>query len=121
MKRVIVAGSRTFNDYDMVRSILDIKKDREGEDIIIVSGGARGADRLGELYAQDNNLECHLYEANWSKYGKAAGPLRNEEMADNADMLLAFWDGRSPGTSHMIKTARKKGLHVELFINDTSK
>ena len=113
---VIIAGSRNFNDYELLSSVIDAFRMRENENITIVSGGARGADRLGEKYARENNLELHIYEANWSKFGKSAGFVRNEEMADFGDYLLAFWDGRSPGTQHMIKTAKKKGLKAELFI-----
>ena len=116
MIRIIVAGSRDYHDYELMESIIDAVRMRENKPVAIVSGGARGADKLGEKYAKEHNLELHIYEANWSKYGRGAGFVRNEEMADNADMLLAFWDGKSNGTKHMIRTARKAGLPTELFI-----
>lgn len=79
---------------------------------MIVSGHASGADALGERYAQERGLECEQYPADWEAYGRAAGPIRNAEMAEVADALIAFWDGASRGTKNMIDTAKSKGLKV---------
>lgn len=107
--RVIIAGSRKFNNpailYDAVR--------KSGFDITtVISGTARGADQLGEQYARHHNLGLGRYPADWDKYGKSAGYRRNAVMADNADGLIALWDGQSKGTEHMIKLTESKNLHV---------
>lgn len=112
--RVIIAGGRDFNDYDLLK----IKCDRilqNQDEVIIISGGAKGADSLGERYAKDKGYTIDLFPAKWDEYGKKAGPIRNEEMANNADSLIAFWDGNSKGTKHMIDTATNKGLSVRVI------
>ena len=114
--RVIIAGSRDFNDYNLLKekcdTFLEIK--RMVNDIQIVSGGARGADSLGERYAAEKGYHLQLFNADWEKYGKSAGYKRNVEMAENADALIAFWDGQSRGTEHMIRTARDHKLPVRV-------
>ena len=115
--RVIIAGGREFNDRDLMWSKLDklfSYKRKKGEKIIIVSGNARGADRLGETYASSRGMKVLIYKADWKRYPKSAGYRRNEDMADNADALVAFWDGESKGTKHMIETAQEKGLDVRV-------
>ena len=98
MKKLIIAGSRSFNDYDKLKSevmnfIVEID-----EIPIIISGTAKGADKLGERFAEEYELEVDLYPANWNEYGKRAGPIRNEEMAKNATHCIVFWDGKSSGS-----------------------
>lgn len=112
--KVIIAGSRDFADYELLRAKCDaLLQDRRDEsNIIIVSGTARGADRLGERYARERGYRIERYPADWDRDGNSAGPIRNAKMADNAHALIAFWDGRSRGTMNMIDTARKKGLMV---------
>ena len=112
--RVIIAGTRTFNDYELLKTYCDKKLSRMRIDheIVIVSGHAKGADMLGERYAQDRGYATQLYPAYWDEYGKSAGIRRNVKMAENADALIAFWDGKSSGTKHMIAEARKRGLMV---------
>ena len=107
MFRVIIAGGRNFQDYDMLAAYMDFLLSKTTEDVEIVCGMARGADRLGEKYAMERGLQIHRMPANWNKYGKTAGYKRNIEMADEADALAAFWDGKSRGTAHMIETAKK--------------
>ena len=80
----------------------------------IISGGAKGADSLGERFAEQHSLHLTVCKADWNKHGKSAGYIRNSEMADIGDVLLAFWDGKSKGTKHMIDLALKKGLIVEV-------
>lgn len=87
------------------------------QQIRVISGGAKGADRLGECYAFDNGYSVIRFQALWGVYGKSAGPRRNNEMAKFASesgsgTLIAFWDGESRGTKNMIDTARRYGLHV---------
>ena len=115
MIKVIIAGTRDFNDYDFLKKNVDYFLqgiNPNNEEIEIVSGNARGADKLGERYAKEHNLPVKLFPANWDKYGKRAGYLRNQEMANYADVLIAFWDEKSKGTKHMIDIAKKQGLTV---------
>ena len=120
--RVIIAGSRSFNDYVLLReqclSILQEKM--RTHRVIIVSGHARGADSLGERFANEFRLPFELHPAKWRLLGKAAAMVRNAEMAKCSDALIAFWDGESRGTRHMISFARKRGLEVSV-INTTLK
>lgn len=138
--RIIIAGSRDFKDYeklkefsiDAIESILKEKK-LEEYDITIVSGGAKGADSLGEKFAKEYDLKLKIFKADWNnidvdgavvksnKYGKynaVAGHMRNEKMAEYASqeigMLIAFWDGKSTGTKNMIGLAEKYGLEVKV-------
>ncbi len=115
MIKVIIAGTRDFNDYAFLKKNVDYFLqgiNPNNEEIEIVSGNARGADKLGERYAKEHNLPVKLFPANWDKYGKRAGYLRNQEMANYSDMLIAFWDEKSKGTKHMIDIAKKQGLTV---------
>lgn len=113
MLKVIVAGGREFDDYDRLCTVLDNMLPAD-EELEIVSGGAKGADRLGEEFAHTRHISLKIIRANWDKYGKQAGHFRNEVMAEYADMLVAFWDGKSPNTSHMINEARKHGVKVHV-------
>lgn len=104
--RIIVAGSRTFNDYQFMEKKLD--QFLAGmKDPVIISGGARGADTLAIRYALNNGLKNEVYPADWNTYGKSAGFRRNELMSTKADMVIAFWDGKSKGTEHMINLMTK--------------
>lgn len=112
--KVIVAGSRDFNDYGLLRQTCDrmLSQKYQTHDIVIISGTARGADTLGERYAQERGYSIEQYPADWEHEGKAAGFIRNAQMASVADALIAFWDGQSRGTAHMIELARKHELQV---------
>lgn len=113
--RVIVAGSRTINDYDLVaNSIAESSYDLT----MIVSGAARGVDQLGEQWAQEHNVTIKQFPAKWYLHSRAAGPIRNRDMANFADALIAIWDGKSRGTLNMITQMRALGKPV--FIHDTS-
>lgn len=112
--RVIVAGTRTFNDYELLRDRLNLLLSNHLPDVAIVSGCASGADKLGERYAKEHGLEVHRYPADWNRYGKAAGPKRNAEMAENADACIVFWDGVSRGTANMINTASAKDIPLRV-------
>ena len=124
--RVIIAGSRDFDDFPkLMNSCIDIlheiseQNDNLGK-IRIVSGVARGADRLGEQYAKVAGYEVSRFPADWDGLGKRAGYVRNAEMAKyamadgNYGVLIAFWDGKSKGTKHMIDLAEKNGLEVHI-------
>ncbi len=112
--KLIVAGSREFNDYNLLKkSIQENFLRYEVEEI--VSGTARGADTLGEQFAKEYNIQVKQFPANWDLYGKSAGYRRNAEMADYADALIAFWNGESKGTMHMINLAKEKNLKVVII------
>ena len=115
MFKVIVAGSRSINDYALVeRNLNQILKNKLSEDVCIFCGMAKGVDSLGEQYAINHKLYLKMFPANWDRYGNKAGFLRNVEMAEGADALVAFWDGKSRGTQHMINIAKKKDLQVRV-------
>ena len=113
--RVIIAGSRDFQDYDMLCKICD-HLFQYTKPTAIICGCARGADKLGERYAMERDIPVRYYPAHWSLYGKRAGYLRNETMAKNADALVAFWDGKSKGTKHMIELADKYKLRKRVIM-----
>lgn len=115
LNKIIIAGGRDFNNYALLKEYVDkFLSTYPSDSIEIVSGNARGADKLGERYAKEHNLPVKLFPANWDKYGKRAGYLRNQEMADYANMLIAFWDRKSKSTNHMINIAKKAGLIVKV-------
>ncbi len=112
MKKVIIAGSRSITDYEeLKKAIIDSKLDIS----FVISGGANGVDKMGERYARENKdtiTGLWIFKADWDKYGKKAGHIRNKQMAEHADALIALWDGTSPGTKDMIQIALKKRLYV---------
>ena len=115
--RVIIAGGRDFNDYSLLKAKCDnILADKTATHrIIVVSGAAKGADSLGEQYAREKGYTVERYPADWNTHGRAAGPIRNTQMANSADALIAFWDGQSKGTKSMINIAKTKGLGVRVI------
>lgn len=120
--KVIIAGSRGFSNYKLLKEKCNeyLREKRKEYNIIIISGGARGADTLGEKYAQDEGFSLEVFPANWNKFGKSAGFIRNEQMAEVADALIAFWDGKSNGTKHMIEIMENKKLLVRVVNYETS-
>lgn len=114
-KKIIVAGTRDVTNKQGVFDAMDMVNGFYHGDIEIVSGLARGPDTFGKLWAEKNNKKCHEFPASWDKYGKRAGYLRNEQMAEFSDVLVAFWDGKSKGTDHMINLAKKHGLKVVII------
>ena len=116
--RVIIAGGRDFQDYDRLQAACDkILTNKIPEGITVISGTARGADSLGERYAQERGFNLIQMPAEWDLYGKSAGYKRNEAMAKTAGTgggLIAFWNGKSRGTGHMIDLARQYGLAVRI-------
>ena len=117
-KRVVIAGCRDYNNYNEAKKFIDscLSKIRKEYEIIIVSGGARGADALGERYANENGFKIELYPADWEKYGKSAGPRRNEQMAKIADCVICFWDKKSRGTKSMIGFAKEYNKPIRIKI-----
>jgi len=113
MIKVIIAGSRGFSDYELLARTCDHMLQNHSE-IQVVSGGAKGADKLGELYAEEHGYEVNQFLADWSNLGNAAGYIRNKAMAEYADALIAFWDGESKGTWHMATIAFNAGLKMKV-------
>lgn len=117
-KRIVVAGCRDFCDYKIAKKYIDfcISDIKKKYNLIFISGGCRGADLLGERYAKENGFELKIYPANWEKYGKSAGPIRNKQMAADCDYLICFWDGKSPGTKSMIHFAKQSNIPTRIKI-----
>ncbi len=128
MLKVIIAGGRDFCLVEGSHTKYDFEKVEEAlkqihsilhkhnPDVEIVDGCARGADRVGRIYSnQVLQKRTKEFPAMWDIHGKSAGHIRNAEMADYADALIAFWDGKSRGTANMIENARKRGLKIKIF------
>jgi hypothetical protein len=111
--KTIIAGSRDVTDYEYVTQAC---RDCGWEITSVVSGTAKGVDILGERYAEENGLPLFRFPADWTRYGKRAGYIRNSKMASVADALVAVWDGSSRGTEHMINIAKETGLKVYVKI-----
>lgn len=103
--KVIIAGGRDFSDYEVLRERCDFFL-KTKSNIEIVSGAAKGADSLGERYANERGYSLTKFPADWDTHGKSAGYIRNAKMAAYADALIAFWDGKSKGTKNMIEIMR---------------
>lgn len=113
MFRLVVAGSRSFADYDRLAADLDRLLARRLPAVEIVTGGCpSGADALAERYARSRGLALRVFLADWGRQGRAAGPIRNRTMAEYGHALVAYWDGSSRGTASMIGEARARGLRV---------
>lgn len=113
--KLVVAGSRSFADEGRLFADLDrlLARKLESDTVEIVTGGCRaGADVLAIRYANARHLAVRVFSARWDIHGRAAGPIRNLEMAAYADALVAYWDGFSPGTKSMIRYARMYGRRV---------
>jgi hypothetical protein len=111
--RVIVCGSRTWNDGDAIHDELD---NIDRENLTIIQGGARGADSIARGWALDADVKCEEYPADWNRHGRSAGPIRNREMLDHgADLVIAFRaTGESRGTDDMIRESRRRGIPVRV-------
>lgn len=113
--RTIIAGSRSCRNFSDVMHAVAASGIAITE---VVSGHANGADKLGEQYAKTAQIPCKIFEADWNRFGRSAGPQRNLEMARYAEALIAVWDGQSPGTRHMIDCARRHNLTVFVYRTD---
>lgn len=113
--KVIIAGGRDITCPFVVGQAVEASGFTVSE---VVSGGARGVDSLGEAWAKANGVGIKSFPADWCKYGRGAGPIRNAEMAEYADALIAIWDGKSPGTADMVRRATEKCLKVYVYRTD---
>ena len=114
---LIIAGSRDITNTDYILDrIQHYLQNYKEDNITILSGNARGIDKIGELYAKNHNIKCNIYPADWTTFGKSAGYKRNITMSKNANSLLAFWNGQSKGTKHMIDIAKQNNLKVKIVI-----
>ena len=113
MFRVIIAGSRSFNDYEYLKKYMDFLLQNKKE-VVILCGEACGADALGKRYAQERGFAVQSFPADWQRFGRAAGPLRNRQMAACADACVVFWVGSSPGSASMVTEARRAGLALRV-------
>ena len=113
--KVIIAGGRNFSNDKILKQTCD--NILQGQPNIEIVSGAhyKGADKLGEQYAKERNYQLTKFPANWNTYGRAAGPKRNQQMANYADVLIAFWDGKSKGTLNMINEAKRANLSVNII------
>lgn len=121
IKRIIIAGSRDYNDYADFSHWIDLCFGKIKKTIEIISGGARGPDSMGERYANERGIKLKCFPAQWKMHGKRAGIIRNRDMGDYADSLIAFWDGKSRGTKNMIEYMRKLKKKVQvIYLEDYS-
>ena len=121
--KVVVAGGRDFKDYYLLKETLDNFQQEYGNITEVVSGTAKGVDKLGEQYANENKIPIKRFVPDWEGLGKKAGHVRNRKMGDYAKehngMLAAFWDKQSKGTKGMVDYAKKIGLKsVVVYYNE---
>jgi len=116
--KLIIAGSRSITDYKHVKEAVIASGlwKKYGKSLEIVCGMASGVDWLGKEFAEKNGLILHKFPADWKTFGKSAGYIRNKQMAEFADCLIAVYDGKSKGTKHMIDIANEKGLGVFVYL-----
>ena len=113
---ICVVGSRDMTDYRILSQVLDGMHLWSPHNVKqFVCGGARGADTLGERWAKQRGYPTVSMPADWDQHGKAAGPIRNAEMAEITDVLVAFWDGHSRGTQHMLRHCHDRGILIYLY------
>ncbi len=107
--KIAIGGCRNFHNYTFFKKYVDIYLSdiKCTGDIAIISGHCSGTDVLAERYARENNYPLEIYPAQWQKFGRSAGPKRNEIMVKNCDYVIAFWDGKSRGTKNLIDNALK--------------
>jgi hypothetical protein len=110
--KIAIIGSRTFNDYYTLQETLNPYKFKI---TTVVSGAAKGADLLGEKWALENNIKTLIFPADWNKYGKRAGFIRNKDIIKNCDYVIAFWDNKSKGTAHSISLCKKYNISYKII------
>lgn len=111
--KLAIIGSRDFNDYTLLCNTLAPIQHQVTH---VISGGAKGADTLAEVWASEFDKELVVYLADWKKYDKAAGMIRNKDIVSSADFVYAFWDGKSPGTKNSINLCKELEVPFETII-----
>lgn len=109
-ERVAIVGSRSFSHFELVRAYVRLLP----PGTTVITGGARGVDTVAAVAARRRNLPLAIHPAEWGRYGRSAGAKRNQRIVDDADRVVAFWDGKSPGTLITIELARKAGKPVQI-------
>ena len=117
IKKIVVAGCRDYTDYQAAKPKLEeiIFPIAKEHTVVILSGDCRGADKLGERFALENGFLIERHPADWDTHGRAAGPIRNHEMAREADYVICFWDGISRGTKTMIDYAIREEKEIRII------
>ena len=116
--RTIIAGSRTITNYSEVEKAVN---DCGWQVTEVICGGAAGVDTLGAKWANEHQVPLQYFLADWTTHGRAAGPIRNTEMALAADALVLVWDGKSRGSADMLNKATAKGLKTYIYVVDEDK
>jgi hypothetical protein len=109
--KLAIVGSRSFNNYNLLKDTIN-KYDNIK---LIINNSAIGADKLAEQYTKEYNIETKIYLPDWNKYWKKAGPIRNELIIKDCDIVIAFWDGESRGTLSSINIAKTLNKKLELI------
>lgn len=109
--KIAIVGSRNFSDLTKVRDYVNTLP----PDTIVISGGAKGVDTVAETTAKAKGLTTIVYLPEWKKYGRSAGIKRNEDIIHNAEAVIAFWDGNSPGTRNSINQAKENNKKVTII------
>jgi len=112
--KLAIIGSRDFNDYELLKQELEPYKNKI---TLVISGGAKGADTLGERWAKENNILIQIFLPDWNKHGRGAGLLRNHDIIKNCDVVIAFWDNKSTGTKQALEltTIYKKPKKIIIY------
>ena len=113
--KIAVIGSRNFRDYDLLKRTLD-----DIDITVIISGGVKGADALGEKYAEEHQIPTMVFRPDWKRFGRRAGPVRNSTIVENADCVIAFWDGVSKGTQSSINIAKRFNKPLQIVTIEQS-
>ena len=116
VRKVVIGGCRGFKDYAVLCDFVDacLADIKHRYEICIVSGCCAGTDTLGERYAAEHGYAVERHPADWGRHGRAAGPIRNREMVECSDYVIAFWDGVSRGTQSLITAAEELGKPVRV-------
>lgn len=116
--KIAIVGSRSFKDYELLKNeVENFIAVNALKQILIVSGGAKGADALAEKFASEKGYGTLIFLPEWEKYGRGACSVRNTQIIENADVVFAFWDGISTGTKDSIDKAQNlnKSVFIHLF------
>ena len=110
--KIAIVGSRNWKDLLRIKKYIDMLD----EETVVISGGAMGVDRAAEQLAKMRGLETKIFPADWKRYGRSAGMRRNNDIVNEADCVVAFWDGESKGTYHTICLSAKAGKPLLIFL-----